>query len=284
MPVQKNPEEPSKPRRRLRRVVTVLVIALAVTIVIDGYFNRWDAALSLLHWRTLALQSDDGIEWKLGTSNGMTVLRIADPARLVHLDSLRAFDHPYNTAGFYRLYFRRSDSLSSTVHALYQKLSEYDTTHTIDRTIFMGGRALHTLLRLVGKDTTTVADSYVPPPSMPERSLEGRSTPGPAADSIRIAGVWSGTTSDVTEAATKIVGRSPTAIIGIGLGVVAAAGLDLLKGEVYLAYASSDIFRLHGLTVGPRAGTWEGKEIDILWLFAPGDLQRAERDTTRPAQ
>jgi hypothetical protein len=278
---EKDAKEPSKFRKRLRQAVAVLVIALIVTIAIDGSFNHWEGILTLLHRHTLALQSDDGTAWTLSSGNGITVVRITDPARLFHVDSLRTFDRPYNTAGFYRLYFRRSDSLSSTVSALYRKLSEYDKGHKIDRTIFTGGQAYHAVLRFFGQDTTKDTAVYVPPPPVAATPADESSTPGLLDDSIHIGSLWSGAASDVTEAATKLIGRSPTAVIGIGLGVVAAAGLDLLKGDVYLAYANSDVFHLRDVTVGPRAGTWEGKEIDILWLFAPGELDRAERDTTQ---
>jgi hypothetical protein len=280
---EKDAKEPSKFRKRLREAGMILVVAIIVSVAVDGYFNRWDAILSLLHWHTLALQSEDGEEWRLSSGDRITVVRINDSARLFHLDSLRTFDRPYNTAGFYRLYFRRSDSLSSTVSALYRKFSEYDKGHKVDRTIFAGRQAFRSALRFFGQDTTKDTAVYVPPVPVPSERPSDAPSLGIMSDSIRLGTLWSGTASDITEAATKLVGRSPTAVIGIGLGVVAAAGLDLLKGDVYLAYANTDVFRLRTLTVGPRAGTWEGKDIDILWLFAPGELERSQRDTTRPA-
>jgi hypothetical protein len=277
MASDKDKKEPSKFKKRLRQGLIVLVIGLIVTIGVDGYFNRWDATLSLLYWKSLELHGNDGSARRLGASDGITVVRITEASRLAQHDSLLAFDQPYETAGFYRLYFRRSDSLSSTVSALYSELSLYDTSHLIDKTIFNSENAYRSVLRFVGQDTTRDAGAYVAPVV---DSIRAKSLRPALSDSIHVGELWSGTTSDVAEGATKLIGRSPTAIIGIGLGIVAAAGLDLLKGEVYIAYAITDVFRLSEMSIGPRSGRWEGKDIDVLWVAAPKGPTEAVRDST----
>ncbi len=80
-----------------------------------------------------------------------------------------------------------------------------------------------------------------------------------------------GEPSDEVVAVAKKLMSDPRVLAGVGIGIVASAGIDLLRGNAYLAYSKDDVFRLDTLKVGSRVGTWEGSPIDILWAFGKQD-------------
>jgi len=263
-------EKRSTAVKLLRAFAVVVVVALVVVTGIDGYFNQWGTVKTILNWNSLELTGVDGFDWELRASRDFALVRLEAPAILAEPESLAAFDRPFREAGMYRLYFRLSDSASSTLKILYEKIGELDTAGTMQHSLQDAERAYTNIRRLLGIDTAAV---HLLPPKASKDSVG-------AADTLRSPGVMGsgaitegdlglGSTRDVTTVVSRLLGKSPYAIAGVGIGILASAGLDLLKGEAYVASARRDVFQIDNLRAGARVGRWEGKDIDILWVSAP---------------
>lgn len=265
-----------RPRSVIRasRLVIVVLVAVACVVATDGIFNRWDLARMLLHWNTLELRGTDGEDWMLDAPGDCRVQKIEDPRTIVVFDSLAAFDRPHREAGLYRLYFRISDSVSTTLAAISAGLAEVDSTGELRRTVAQGEQVYRNLLRLFGSDTTGAAPAAEQTMASPEKLSDTLALHRSPAGEVAFEDLGGVSEKDMGRLFGKVVGKSPTILIGIGVGVAASAGLDLLKGEAYVAVASEDVFRMEALEAGARAGRWEGKDIDIFWVFAPDQAER----------
>ena len=118
------------------------------------------------------------------------------------------------------------------------------------------GRAYNNLQRLLGFDTTAIR---LPPAKSPADSVVAVDTVAPpqlvGSGTITEQDLGLGTTRDVTKVVSRLIGKSPYAITGVGIGLLASAGLDLLKGDAYVATAPGDVFQMNNLQAGARAGT-----------------------------
>lgn len=246
--------EPDKTMIGLRKIATTILVACIIFLGLDGYFNRWGVVRTLIDWHTLELRGTDGSAWYLKSSSDFKLIEIDDPERIFSAENLAAFDQPYRDEGAYRLYFRISDSGSVRLQALYQVLASVDSTEQIQRTVEEAERAYRNLVRLLGFDTTAVADS------IPLRR-DGLRTPVVENSVAQSQDDAVGTT------VVRFLSKSPQVLVGLGIGIAASAGADLLEGRTYVAVARGDCFRLDRLRVGARVGAWQGKSIDILWAF-----------------
>ncbi len=266
-------DQPNTPSRSLR-IFLILLVAVACVVAMDGIINHWEFARTLMHWNALELRGTDDSSWILKAPGDCTILSIDDPRTIVVFDSLAAYDRPHREAGLFRLYFRISDSVSTTLAAMSARLSEVDESGELRQTVLQGGHAYRNFLRLIGLDTT----------KLEIRSAQGRDTLQPAqptSGAVVLNDVGTGSEKDVGRIIGKVLGKNPTLLIGIGVGLAASAGLGLLKGETYVALAPTDVFRMQTLEVGMRAGRWEGKDIDIFWVFAPEPAAGAEAGSDR---
>ncbi len=260
----------------LKKVGGILLLACIIFLGLDGYFNRWGFVRTMIDWNTLELEGVDGSAWRLKAKRDFKVLKIEDTQPLVTTAGLATFDEPYRNQGYVRLYFRISDSTSTRLQTLYGELAKVDTGESLRKTLDDAGRAYHTMLQAFGieAEPEKPESTIVPPRQKPS---------GPVHQEI------SGIEEDISgmqqepnlgRAIARMVARSPQVLVGLGIGVAAAAGADMLEGKTYLAYADHDVFRMNNLRVGARVGMWEGKSIDILWAFAkmdktesPGEIQ-----------
>jgi len=258
MSSQASPQDhagPDKTMIALRKLATTIVVACIIFLGVDGYFNRWGVVRTLIDWHTLELRGTDGSAWYLKSSRDFKLFEISDPEQIFRAENLAAFDQPYRDEGTYRLYFRISDSGSVRLQALYQILASVDTAEQIRRTVEEAERAYRNLVQLLGFDTTAAVDSI---------PLQ--------RDQLRTPVVENSLASSQDEgmgpAVVRLLSKSPQVLVGLGIGIAASAGADLLEGRTYVAVARQDCFRLDHLRVGARVGAWQGKSIDILWAFA----------------
>lgn len=245
---------PDKTMLALRKIATTVVVASIIFLGVDGYFNRWGVVRTLIDWHTLELRGTDGSAWYLKSSRDFKLFEIQDPEQIFRAENLAAFDQPYRDEGAYRLYFRISDSGSVRLQALYQILASVDTAEQIRRTVEEAERAYRNLVQLLGFDTTVAVDS------IPLQRDELRT---PVVENSFVPNQDEG----VGPTVVRLLSKSPQVLVGLGIGIAASAGADLLEGRTYVAVARQDCFRFDRLRVGARVGAWQGKSIDILWAF-----------------
>lgn len=264
-PIQK------KPRGRAKKYFLVALFALSAFIGLDGYYNRWGTIRRALHWNSLVLTAQDGTLLSLKARRDFELVSVENPFSLLDPDSLGSFDRAYREAGRYRVYFRLSDSASAQLQQLYESLSTIDTAGTIKHSIDDAKRAYGNILRVLRIDTTAARDTLtVRAPDSSGRIFETR--------------LLMESDQEFTTALRTMLSKSPQLLVGVGLGIALSAGVDLLQGRSYLASAGSDVFHASSLRTGTRTGEWEGKSIDVLWVFAPEDsltVSLTQPDTTR---
>ncbi len=242
---------------RLQKATGILLLALIVFVGIDAYFNNWSIVRTLVSLNTLQLKDKSGRTWDLIARKDFQILRIKDVQRVVNADSLLTFDQPYRNAGFYRVYFRNSDSSSVKLQRMYQALLNLDTAQTIKHTFEDADRAYRNLHRILHPGQTIPGDSI---------SRDQRDSTKTLSRSDLALG-----SGDETSAVVRKIMSNPQVLVGAGIGIVAMAGVDLLRGDAYVAFSKENVFRLDSIAVGTHAGSWEGSPIDILWTFAPKD-------------
>ncbi len=249
-------EQEVKPSR-IRRYAAILLFAVIAVIVIDGYFSNWSIIRTLISLNTLRLQDRSDRSWDLLERRDFRLVKLDDIRSVLDIDSLMAIDKPYREAGYYRLYFRTSDSSSTKLEKMYETLLSYDTAHTIQRTVQDARRAYTNLQHLLHPGSAGTADTA--------NVVQKDSTPTVMQSDIQ------GQPSDEVMAVAKKIMSDPRVLAGVGIGIVASAGIDFLRGNAFVAYAPNDVFKLDSLKVGSRVGTWEGTPIDILWAFGKQD-------------
>lgn len=252
---QKEDQEP--PRNRLKKATAILLLALIVFVGIDAYFNNWAIVRTLIFLNTLQLRDKTGQTWDLIARRDFQIFRIKDVVRVVNTDSLLVLDRPYRAAGFYRLYFRNSDSSSAKLQRMYQALLTIDSAQTIKHTVEDAERAYQNLQRIRSHNRQIPFDTV----------SHGRFDSAKAMTKGDLA-LGSG---NETAAIVRRFVSSPQVLVGAGIGIVASAGVDLLRGDAFVALSKEDVFRLDSIKVGSQVGLWEGSPIDILWAFAPND-------------
>jgi hypothetical protein len=191
--------------------------------------------------------------WNLTAKRDFQIVKIGDVRAIVDTDSLLSFDRPYRDSGYYRLYFRSSDSSSKKLENMYQLLLTYDTAQTIKRTVEGAQRAYQNIQKILHPGSAAVRDTSV--------NVRKDST-----IKYSLSDVSSGGGDEAMALAKKLV-SDPRVLAGAGLGIVASAGIELLRGRAFVAFSKHDVFRLDSLKVGSRVGKWEGLPIDILWAF-----------------
>lgn len=252
---------PDKTMMALRKIATAVLVGAIIFLALDGYLNRWGVVRTLVDWHTLELRGTDGSAWYLKSTRDFRLVKIEDPERIFRAENLAAFDQPYRDEGMYRLYFRISDSGSVRLQSLYQAISSVDSTERIQQALDEAQRAYRNLVRLLGFDTAAVSDS------IPIQRDEMRP---PVVENDMLARQ----DDNVGGAVVRLLSRSPQVLVGLGIGVAASAGVDLLEGKTYCAVARENCFQMENLKVGVRVGAWEGKSIDILWAFGKVEVPK----------
>lgn len=256
----KTKEEQKSPGNRLQKYTAVLLLALVIVVLIDGYFGNWGIVRTLVSLSTLELRDRSGNQWDLVVRKDFQLVKIKDVRTIVDTDSLLAFDRLYRDAGYFRLYFRTSDSSSTKLQKMYQALLSVDTAQTIKHTVEDAQRAYQNLQRILRLNRPSAQDS----------NKTGRSD-----STVRLSkGDITFGSGDETTAVLRKVVSDPHVLTGVGIGIVASAAIDLFQGNAYVALSKEDVFRLDSIKVGSRVGSWEGSQIDILWVFAKQDTVR----------
>jgi hypothetical protein len=251
-------EKAEKPVRTwARRLAVLLVFILAAFIASDGYFNDWKTLKRLWHWNSLELTERNNSDWQLKAERDFQLIPISDVRTIANADSLVIFDKPYADSGYYRLYFRASDSASAQLQKMYRVLTKYDTAGNVLRAIEDTKRAFRNFQALLGIDTASVHDTTLIPKSDSTQQVSRTGLGGDAEISV----------------AMRKVLASPQLIIGVGLGLAMSAGSDFLRGNAYCAIAKNDVFHIDSIKLGAKVGTWQGDSIDVLWAFKNFEAQ-----------
>ena len=250
-------EEKGLARSRLQKVAAILLLALIAFISIDGFFNGWGTIRSIMTMNTLELRDKSNLSWKLLARRDFELISIKDIQDVLVPDSLQKIDTVYRNAGYFRLYFRPSDSLSPKLQRMYQILLSVDTGQSLKRTMTDAERAYLNIQKIVHTGQMLFRDSTA-------RSSSDTSTKIMKNDLTLGSG-------DEAASVLKKIASNPEIMIGLGIGIAASTAIDLFKGRAYLAVAKSDVFRVDSLNVGTRVGTWEDAPIDILWVFGKED-------------
>jgi hypothetical protein len=250
---------------RLQKLAAILLLAVVAFVSIDGIFNGWGTVRSILTLNTLELRDKNNLSWQLISRLDFQLIKIKNIQNVLIADSLRNIDTAYRDAGYYRLYFRTSDSLSPKLQKMYEALLSVDTGQTIKRTITDAERAYGNLKNILHVGQPIPHDNT-------GRGLSDTSNRLLKNDLTLGSG-------DEAYVVLKRIASNPEILVGLGLGIAASAGIDLLKGGAFLAIAKNDAFRIDSLTVGAHAGRWQDSPIDILWVFAKQDtaIKRIER-------
>jgi hypothetical protein len=248
----------------LQKVTAILLLAFIAFVSIDGFFNGWGTIRSIMTMNTLELRGKNNLSWKLLARRDFQLISVKSIQNVLIPDSLRNIDSVYRNAGYYRLYFRTSDSLSPKLQKMYQALLTVDTGQTIKRTITDAERAYLNIQKILHTGKSLFRDSS-------KRSSPDTSTKIVKNDLTLGSG-------DEAASVLKRIASNPEVLIGLGIGVAASTAIDLFKGGAYLAVAKNDVFRLDSLNVGTRTGTWEDAPIDILWAFAKQDTIARRND------
>lgn len=255
---KKDEEKKEEPRStRLQKATAILLFSLIVFVGIDAYFNNWSIVRTLVSLNTLQLKDKTGATWDLMARHDFQILRIKDVQHVANADSLLSFDRPYREAGYYRLYFRNSDSSSARLQRLYQALLKFDSTQTVKHTVDDAERAYQNLQRILHPGQSAPVDT-------------GSRKQRDSTKSLVQGNLELGSGNETSSIIRRFV-SNPQVLIGAGIGIFASAGVDLLRGDAYLAYSKEDVFRFDSIAVGSQVGLWEGSPIDILWAFAPND-------------
>jgi len=247
---------------RLQEATVILLLALIAFVGVDAYFNNWSIVRTLAFLNTLQLKERSGKTWDLLARKDFQVVKIKNVQRVVIADSLLAFDRYYRNAGFYRLYFRNSDSSSARLQRLYQGLVSLDSAQTIKHTVEDADRAYRNLQHILHPSQAITGDTVV--------RVHSDTLPVVSKGDLALG------SGDETSAVIRKIVSNPQVIVGAGIGIIAMAGIELLRGDAYVAYSKENVFRLDSIAVGAHVGTWEGSPIDILWAFAPTDTARKE--------
>ena len=258
--MKKDPTTQQTLQSRLRKLVAVILLAMAAFAATDGYFNEWKTSKRLLYWNRLELKEHNESTWHLTSRIDFRMIGIPDVRTITIPESLKVFDQPLRDSGYYRLYFRFSDTASVQLQKMYQTLSSLDTSRILQRTVEDAKKAFQNIQGLLGKSPAPVSDTtFVHTNDSSNQISQITLTMNPEDEAAFVI--------------KKLFG-SPQVILGVGIGMALSAGVDLLRGDAYCAIAKSDVFRTDSLKIGAYAGTWEGMPIDILWAMKKVEIQQ----------
>jgi hypothetical protein len=266
--VKKDSDKIKKPRTWPRKVISLLILALFAFAATDWYFNDWKTCRRLLYWNRLELKERNNIAWHLNSRIDFRMIGIPNVRTITNPDSLIVFDRPLRDSGYYRIYFRFSDTASAQLKKMYQTLSSFDTTGSLSRSVKDVLKTYQRIQVLFGVPPQSPDDTIIIPP---------RDTMKQSSAQINLA---LNQDDEATAVLKKLLG-SPQVIAGIGIGMAFSAGIDLLRGDAYCAYAKTDAFRTDSLQLGAYAGKWEGLPIDILWAMKKVEVQQADTSTRK---
>jgi hypothetical protein len=244
-------DKSQKPARTWPRTLAVLLAVIVIVFAAaDAYFNGWKTITRLWNWNILELRENKTSVVHLKANRDFRIIPISDARTIADADSLAAFDKPYRESGYYRIYFRSSDSASAQLQKMYLALSKYDTSGAVLRSLEDTKRAFRNIQALLGIDSAHVRDTVA-------RKTDSTN---------RVSETSLGEDDETSVAMRKILG-TPQVILGVGVGLALSAGSDLLKGNAYCAVAENDVFHIDSIKVGAKVGTWQGDSIDVVWAF-----------------
>jgi hypothetical protein len=248
------PDDSTLQRTWPRTLAAVVLFALIAFAGSDGYFNEWKTFRRLGSWNTLELRDRGDSTWQLTARRDFWLLSIADIRSITVPESLAKFDQSYGDSGYYRIYFRMSDTSSSRLQRMADFLALVDTGRALSRSVDDAKRALRNLGKLLGGPKPLVKDTI---PSgnrdTTERLLRSSQSLGTEDEAIAVA---------------RKIATNPQVIIGLGLGIAASTGIEMLRGNAFCAISEKDVFRVDSIKAGARTGKWEGSSIDIMWVLA----------------
>jgi hypothetical protein len=245
----------------LRKLLAVILLAMIAFTVTDGYFNEWKTTKRLLYWNRLELKEHNDSTWRLTARIDFRLIGIPDVRTITVPESLIVFDQPLRDSGYYRLYFRLSDTASVQLQKMYQTLSSLDTSGILKRSLEDAKKAFQNIQVLLGTSPAPASDTAI-------------NYKSDSAKQFAQINLTLNTDNEAAFVVRKLLG-TPQIILGVGIGMALSAGIDLLRGDAYCAFAKSDIFRTDSLKLGAYAGSWEGMPIDVLWAMKKIELQQS---------
>ena len=257
--MKKEQTDKKPPRTWHRKLVVVILFIVIAFAASDWYFNEWKTIKRVQHWNKLELKDRNDSTWQLKAHRDFQLIGIKDVRIITVTESLLVFDKPFRDSGYYRLYFRFSDTASVQLQKMYQKLLSLDTSGSLMRSVEETKRVYQNIQLLLGTTPTPSRDSS----KIPARD---------STKQISQANLKLGTDDEATLAIKKLFG-TPQVVIGVGIGFAVSAGIDLLRGDAYCATSKNNVFRIDTIKIGARAGTWEGLPIDILWVLGKKEGQ-----------
>ena len=265
MKTEKTPQTDEKKKGGVRKLLLLLFVALVAILAYDGYFNHWFFVRGLLYRNVLEVRLSDGTIRTLKIGPDVQIAKLSETTALESPATISEIDRSYREAGLYRIYFRHSDAKSDRLQKVYESLAVIDTGQSVKKSVEDVQRAYANLRRALRIDTTR-SDSVTV--ILPDST-------GKLVQTI----ILSGSNDDLAKDVARVLGRNPQVLVGVGLGLAASLGLELLHGQVFVATSQRDLFGIDSVQAGVRTGSWEGRPIDILWMFN-SPLHQAPRDTS----
>jgi hypothetical protein len=251
---KKKPDEGAQPASGWTKAGLLFLFALVAFLAYDGYSNKWKYVKLVVYNDVLELQSTAGAPFELKAVRDFRFAEIPDSALALSEELVLRLDTLYRDSGQYRIYFRLSDAQSDRLEKLYQTLAMIDTGESVKKTVGDVQMVYRNVKRALGLDTTQTDDTV-------------RVIVPDTAGAFYETKIASGTESDFARALGRSVAKNPQVLIGLGVGLAASAGFDLLGGQVFVAWSAQDRFGVDSLLVGARVGKWEGRDVDVLWVY-----------------
>jgi hypothetical protein len=237
------------------RKLTVLFLFLLITVIgYDWYANQWRFIKGIFYANVLELHSIQGSAWTLHEPQDFVAESVEDSTDGFLYNTIARIDSVYEKRGLYRIYFRLSDGKSERLQNIYKNLAVIDTAGSVKQTVEDVQRAYHNLRSLLQRDTSRRQDSL----TVYSPDSVGR---------LSLTQIGAGSDNDLFRGLVRGIGRNPQVLIGLSVGIAASAGLDVLGGDLFVAYAPEDRFGIDSLKIGARVAVWEGQPIDIVWVF-----------------
>ena len=239
----------------LKRFGVMFLFAVIAFAAYDWFLNNKHFANRIINWNELTLHTQLGGTWSLKAKRDFQLVELTDTSRSISESALQEIDAPYHERGLYRMYFRLSDTESDKLQRIMNEIALIDTGRSVEKTIEQIKKSYEGARKIFGKDSASRRTDTL-------TILSEDSTGKPLKTDL-----LGGSEDEVRGQLSALVKRNPQVLIGLGVGLAASAGIMLLEGQTFLATAPENVFLVDSLVRGPRAGTWEGKPIDILWVF-----------------
>lgn len=237
----------------LRSAALLLFLGLASFVTYDGLLNHKHVMMRLLHWRQLQIRLRTGHDWTMKDGREFQVVGLKDS--VLNDSAIAVIDQAYRAGGYARIYFRYADGQSDRLAQLYRNLAVIDTGETVRRSVEDITRRFHAVRRALRLEPNSYPDSLARHDSGSPQEEIGTNVIGtPEKDAV-----------DQLKAVAK---QNPAILVGIGVGIAASAGIDLLGGQTFVALSTTYDRRIDSIETGSKTGLWEGRPIDVLWCFA----------------